>query len=74
LSPSTGPATPAERDALRRALDVAWDGDPGRFACGAATSDVIDALADVVQAVVETDRTSAVIVAQQYRRDRCPGL
>jgi hypothetical protein len=73
-SSSTAPAstTPRERDAIDLALDAAWDSDPHRYACGAIVQPVIDSLADVVQTVVETDRLSAVLMAQQYRRERCP--
>lgn len=70
---STPAPVPRERDALEVALDAAWDGDPHRFGCGGVMAPIVDALADTVQTVVETDRLSAVVAAQQYRRERCPG-
>lgn len=75
VTSSSAPAstTPRERDEIDLALDRAWDSDPHRFQCSAIVGPVIDELAAVVQTVVETDRLSAVLVAQQYRAERCPG-
>lgn len=70
---SPASTAPRERDAIRLALDAAWDSDPHLYACGLPSTDVTDRLAAVVQTVVEAPRLDAVLMAQQYRRERCPG-
>lgn len=72
-SSASAPTTPRERDAIEVALDAAWNSDPHLYACGLPSTDVTDRLAAVVQTVVEAPRLDAVLVAQDYRRKRCPG-
>jgi hypothetical protein len=63
-------STPRERDAIDEALDKAWT--EHRLGCALPTTLITDPLVAAVQSVVETDRLSAYLMAQQYHRERCP--
>lgn len=70
-SSSSSSSATRERDAIDEALDRAWDEHD--LGCALPTTVITDTLYPVVQSVVETDRLTAVLAAQQYRRDRCGG-